>query len=565
MKRTNLVFSTLLLFLVVLVSASIGLGDALAGPCDIYASGGTPCVAAHSTVRALFNSYSGRLYQVRRASNGGTTDVGTLAAGGYANAATQDAFCAGTSCTITIIYDQTSRHNDLFVSPAGGAGSADAPAVANALPLVVAGHPVYGVHVSAGVGYRNLNATGTARNGQAEGMYMVASGTHVNDGCCFDYGNTEQPAANDIGNGYMDAVYLGLRCEFGPCSGSGPWVAADLENGLYQGNGSNTGNQPVGFNFVTAMNKTNGQTTFALKTGNANSGGLTTQYTGTLPTVKSGYIPLKQQGGIVMGVGGDNSKWSVGSFFEGAMTIGQPSDATDNSVQANIVAAGYAGDSRGGEPGEIIGPGTKCVDVASDDTGGNGAAVQLWDCQVTSGDQHWNYNLADNSLSTLGRCLDIVGNGTANNTLVQLYDCNGVGGQKWIPQANGTLKNPQSGRCLDSPNAATANGTRLQIYDCNTSNAQKFRYIGSGLAQGVKFYQDINFGGGVSGPKVKGNYGSLPPDVPNDWMSSMKVPAGWAVDAYADGNFLGAVCTFTGDTGWVGDGCNDKMSSFRIR
>jgi hypothetical protein len=37
-------------------------------PCDIYADGGTPCVAAHSTVRALYNSYNGPLYQVTRKS-----------------------------------------------------------------------------------------------------------------------------------------------------------------------------------------------------------------------------------------------------------------------------------------------------------------------------------------------------------------------------------------------------------------------------------------------------------------------------------------------------------------
>ncbi|KAJ7677680.1 concanavalin A-like lectin/glucanase domain-containing protein [Mycena polygramma] len=37
-----------------------------AGPCDIYAAGGTPCVAAHSTTRALFSNYSGNLYQVVR-------------------------------------------------------------------------------------------------------------------------------------------------------------------------------------------------------------------------------------------------------------------------------------------------------------------------------------------------------------------------------------------------------------------------------------------------------------------------------------------------------------------
>jgi non-reducing end alpha-L-arabinofuranosidase len=40
-----------------------------AGPCDIYSSGGTPCVAAHSTTRALFSAYSGSLYQVKSSMN----------------------------------------------------------------------------------------------------------------------------------------------------------------------------------------------------------------------------------------------------------------------------------------------------------------------------------------------------------------------------------------------------------------------------------------------------------------------------------------------------------------
>lgn len=63
------------------------------GPCDIYASGGTPCVAAHSTVRALYGAYSGSLYHVRRSSDGATTNIGVLTAGGVANAAAQDSFC----------------------------------------------------------------------------------------------------------------------------------------------------------------------------------------------------------------------------------------------------------------------------------------------------------------------------------------------------------------------------------------------------------------------------------------------------------------------------------------
>src|SRR3954462_13929898 len=95
---------------------------ASAGPCDIYASGGTACVAAHSTTRALFNAYSGPLYQVRRASDNATTSIGVLSAGGFANAAAQDSFCANTTCTVPIIFDQTPRHNDLTIAGAAPAG-----------------------------------------------------------------------------------------------------------------------------------------------------------------------------------------------------------------------------------------------------------------------------------------------------------------------------------------------------------------------------------------------------------------------------------------------------------
>jgi len=101
-------------------------GAATSLPCDIYAAAGTPCVAAHSTTRALYAAYNGPLYQVRRASNGATTNIGTLAAGGYANAAAQDSFCAGTTCTITEIFDQSPQHNNLTIGPAGGAGGAGA-------------------------------------------------------------------------------------------------------------------------------------------------------------------------------------------------------------------------------------------------------------------------------------------------------------------------------------------------------------------------------------------------------------------------------------------------------
>src|SRR3954466_1674831 len=97
------------------VLVSIGTAQAATtGPCDIYAAGGTPCVAAHSTTRALYGSYSGRLYQVRRSSDNSSRDVAVTSRGGTANAATQDSFCSGTSCVVTVVYDQSGRGNDLW-------------------------------------------------------------------------------------------------------------------------------------------------------------------------------------------------------------------------------------------------------------------------------------------------------------------------------------------------------------------------------------------------------------------------------------------------------------------
>ncbi len=50
---------------------------------------------------------------------------------------------------------------------------------------------------------------------------------------------------------------------------------------------------------------------------------------------------MRQEGAIILGIGGDNSHASAGSFFEGAMTAGFPSDSTDNAIQSNIATVGY--------------------------------------------------------------------------------------------------------------------------------------------------------------------------------------------------------------------------------
>ncbi len=318
-------------------------------PCDIYGADGTPCTAAYSMDRAVYPYYGGPLYQVQRASDDTTADIGLLTPGGDVNASAQDGFCAGTTCTVTKIYDQSPQWNDLTIEGAGGNGPADRGAIANALPIKMGGSngtEAYGLDVEPGVGYRDdgpghAGAMGIAQNGEPEGMYMVASGTHVNNGCCFDFGNAE--VNNDDNHaGHMDAVNLSTTCfNGGTCSGSGPWVQADMEDGLFMGSTyTNTANKGNSTPFVTAMLGNDGQTSFSLNGGDSTSGGLSTWYNGALP---AGYSPMKQEGAIVLGTGGDNSQSDIGSWFEGVMTQGDPSQAADNAVQAGIVAAGYSG------------------------------------------------------------------------------------------------------------------------------------------------------------------------------------------------------------------------------
>jgi hypothetical protein len=332
------------------VAAAAPSQAATQGPCDIYAAGGTPCVAAHSTTRALYASYNGNLYQVRRSSDNATLNIGVTSAGGYANAAAQDSFCAGTTCVITEIYDQSGRGNNLTDAPAGGAaGGPDGLAVATAAPTTLNGHKAYGVYIAAGDGYRDDATSGIATGDNPESEYAVLDGTHYNGGCCFDYGNAETNNHDD-GNGTMEAIYFGNIKVWGYGTGNGPWIMADMENGLYSGvnAGYNSNDPTTSYRYTTAMIE-GGANQWAILGGNAQSGGLATDYSGPRPNV-SGYNPMKKQGAIILGIGGDNSKGSAGTFYEGVMTSGYASASTEAAVQANIVAAGYGAGASSSSP-----------------------------------------------------------------------------------------------------------------------------------------------------------------------------------------------------------------------
>jgi non-reducing end alpha-L-arabinofuranosidase len=148
----------------------------LEGPCDIFARGGTPCVAAHSVVRAMFAAYDGPLYSVRRLSSADlqpentTYDIMPLSPGGVADAAAQDAYCnvaSSAGCTIATIYDQSSFGNHLRAAPARR-GSIDLEVNASADPLLLGGKRVYSAYFQPVSDYPN--ATGGHEHATAVGV-----------------------------------------------------------------------------------------------------------------------------------------------------------------------------------------------------------------------------------------------------------------------------------------------------------------------------------------------------------------------------------------------------------
>jgi hypothetical protein len=298
-------------------------------------------------VRALLGAYSGKLYQVRNAA-GTTKDILTLTPGGFADGGSQDAFCAGTTCVITVVYDQSGKGNDLWYqgSTMVPGSTSSTPSKATSESLMLSGHKVYSLYINPNNSYWvDASKSGIALGSQPEGMYMVTNSKHYNSGCCFDYGNSETDRKAD-GSGAMDALNFSSITAWGTGAGAGPWVMADLEYGVFAQNNTNKNqNDPTQTStYVTAVLKNNGTTEFALRGGDATSGALGTYYKGALP---GGWSPMKKQGAIVLGSGGDCCKpggganLSDGTFYEGCIVTGYPSDATEDAVQANVVAAGY--------------------------------------------------------------------------------------------------------------------------------------------------------------------------------------------------------------------------------
>lgn len=331
------------------------------GPCDILATADNPCVAAHSTTRALYAKYDGPLYMVTRPLPGADASLNISTLGGFADTSEQETFCTAGDCVIANIFDQSPQGNHLAQRISDGVVHKMVNASKHKIS-VTGGVEVYGMWFDPGHGYHRDNTSGIALGNDPESIYAVMSGTHFNDRCCFDYGNSENTARNPVATGdyacgAMEAIYFGNAHWFDNTgSGTGPWVGADLESGMYYGGGNQTKinptNKPLTTDFVSLhlKGRTDG---FALKGGDATQSTLETMYDGPRPDFRSApnachyhgvngtYQPMRKQGAIILGTGGDNSNGGVGNFYEGFMATGATTAETDDLIQANIISVGY--------------------------------------------------------------------------------------------------------------------------------------------------------------------------------------------------------------------------------
>ena len=127
--------------------------------------------------------------------------------------------------------------------------------------ITISGHTAYGIYVdnsggTTGVGYRNNATKGLAKDDEPEAMYMVVGRKALQPVCCFDYGNAETTGSDD-GNATMEAIYWGNSTQWTRGGGNGPWVAADLENGMFEGDSTNapSNTSVTGYSYVAACSR----------------------------------------------------------------------------------------------------------------------------------------------------------------------------------------------------------------------------------------------------------------------------------------------------------------------
>jgi len=297
---------------------------AYAGPCDVFASNGTSCVAAYSMTRKMLAAWGGAAFQVTRASDSTTQDIGFLASGAV-NRSTEATFCAATTCTVTLLYDQTGNGNNL---PTGAAAIPASPTIAAApyAEITTAGSTFPVLKTASGQAYRRrTSTTAIPTGGSAVTVYEVANNS-VSAALGGAFSENES-TVHDDGAGTMFGIsYSTLQVPTG----------SPAQYGLEHENGDILIDSYQPPNFTLIVKKAAGTATTTaveLEMGDATTGGLRTLYAGPGELAAAWNL----EGGLSAGEGGDASATPFAGF-EFAVLAGETSDAADAAAQANIAA-----------------------------------------------------------------------------------------------------------------------------------------------------------------------------------------------------------------------------------
>ena len=258
---------------------------------------------------------------------------------------------------------------------------------------------------------------------------MVASGTHVNSGCCFDYGNAETNN-RDNGNGHMDAVYFGHLVvvrpvqRIGPVGPGGPGKRPVQRRQRQQ-------SQQRGQQERVRHRPGQEQRHHDLRDQGRQRGfGRADHLVQRLPAHHE-RLHAHAPGGGDHPRSRRRQQQQLRRLLRGRDDSRYPTDAADINVQTNIVSVGYAAASGSGATGTIVAcaNSAKCVDD-NNGSGTPGTKVQMWDCDCNTAAQNWTVN--SNGTLTIARgCMDITGANSANGTLIELWTCNGGANQQW--------------------------------------------------------------------------------------------------------------------------------------
>jgi GH25 family lysozyme M1 (1,4-beta-N-acetylmuramidase) len=119
--------------------------------------------------------------------------------------------------------------------------------------------------------------------------------------------------------------------------------------------------------------------------------------------------------------------------------------------------------------------GGKCLNDVGNRSA-NGTRAEIWTCNGNAA-QRWTY-VRDGTVRIHGKCLVAPASPPASGAKVKLEPCTGAPVQQWwlaYPRSIGpslgatpvTLLNPASGMCLDDPGRSTTNGTRVVVGPCD--------------------------------------------------------------------------------------------------